>query len=333
MNYDPDEVLAFLVRAVGEAGAVRYEGSDHVAVRAPGATWCALRLASWREEYLNESEREPTLWVLRRPRRAELEALRATGRSYVALNGAVRLQTPGLLVDRTDLRPMRRQVHVGRRSAFSDRASLIPRWLFGQPTDSEWSITGMARAIGVSPSVASYAVLDLERRQLVEERTGHPERWIRLVDHRQLVAQWAQEYDWKDNVGLAVDVPLGSTRRFLLRLQSMTMPRWAATLHAGASLLLPHAPPEQVHVYVDVRGRASLAELAETLGWRADPEGAVKLLAPRHRTSIWPGVRDVEGIPVVSDLQLLIDLWNHPLRGREQAEVILEKHLHALGQA
>jgi hypothetical protein len=101
------------------------------------------------------SEQPPILWVLRRPKKGELEALRAAGQSFVALTGAVRIQVPGLLIDRTDLRRPNRTVQTGQRSAFSDRASLVPRWLFSQTPPTQWSLSKLAAASGVSPSVAS----------------------------------------------------------------------------------------------------------------------------------------------------------------------------------
>ena len=330
MNATPDAVMDLIARALGPEASVRMEGPGRLALRAPGRRWMTLRLANWEERFASESDSEPTIWVLRRPRRAELEALRASGRSFVALTGAVRIQAPGLLVDRTDLRPLKRPATQGRRSAFSDRASLVARWLFDQRHESEWSITGMAREVAVSPSVVSYAVADLERRGLVQERTSHPERWIRLLDHRALLDQWTLEYDWRDNISLEVDAPLGSLRPFLSRLGSAGLRRWAAGLHAGASLFLPHTLVEQVHLYVDERGRDGLLRVAQRLGWQPALDGPVRLLSARYRTSVWYGARQREGVPVVSTLQLLLDLWNHPLRGREQAELLLEKHLQGV---
>jgi hypothetical protein len=33
-------------------------------------------------------------------------------------------------------------------------------------------------------------------------------------------------------------------------------------------------------------------------------------------------MRTIDEVPVVSDLQLVLDLWHYPLRGREQGEHI-----------
>lgn len=161
----------------------------------------------------------------------------------------------------------------------------------------------------------------------MEATAAGRERWIRLVEHRELIAQWAKEYDWRDNASLTVHAPIGSPRRFLARLTTLSLPPCAVTLQAGASLLLPHAPVEEIHVYVDLPSQARLTDLVRRLDWPPDSSGRFQFLLPYYKTSVWEGVRERDGVPVVSDLQLMIDLWNHPIRGREQAELLLEKHL------
>lgn len=330
MKQFQEEGLALVAEALGETGTVAWEDPETVRITIDRGPSFTLRMALRREDDPSASGPTPTLWILRRPKRRELQALRAKGQSFVALNGAVRIQVPGVLIDRTDLRLPAKGTRPSRRSAFSDRASLIARWLFYQPTNSQWTITGLAEAAGVSPSVASYAVQDLEQRHLVETRASGRERRIRLVEHRALIAQWAKEYDWRDNVCLRVHAPIGSPRRFLARLTVLSLPPCAVTLQAGASLLLPHAPVEEIHLYVDLRSEARIAELTRKLDWPPDPSGQFHFLLPYYKTSVWGGVREHDGVPVVSDLQLMIDLWNHPIRGREQAELLLEKHLPRL---
>ena len=68
--------------------------------------------------------------------------------------------------------------------------------------------------------------------------------------------------------------------------------------------------------------------LAEALGAREVERGAnLRLSEPYYRYSAFYGVRIVDGLPVVADLQLWLDLYDYPQRGREQAERILERGL------
>lgn len=333
MNTFQEKGLAIVAEALGESGTLHWEDPETVRITINRGPSFTLRMVLRREDDPSAVGLTPTLWILRRPKRRELQDLRAKGQSFVALNGAVRIQAPGVLIDRTDLTLPAKSTRPSQRSAFSDRASLIARWLFYQPASTQSTITGLAAAAGVSPSVASYAVQDLEQRHLVQITASGRERRIRLVEHRELIAQWAKEYDWRDNVRLRVHAPIGSPRRFLTRLRALSLPPYAVTLQAGASLLLPHAPVEQIHLYVDLRSQARLADLTRRLDWPSDSSGQFQFLLPYYKTSVWGGVREHDGVPVVSDLQLMIDLWNHPIRGREQAELLLEKHLSRLRPA
>ena len=51
-------------------------------------------------------------------------------------------------------------------------------------------------------------------------------------------------------------------------------------------------------------------------------------MAPYYAHGARYGIRELRGHPVVSDVQLFLDLYNYPVRGREQAEHLLE---HVLG--
>lgn len=50
-------------------------------------------------------------------------------------------------------------------------------------------------------------------------------------------------------------------------------------------------------------------------------------MAPFYMDSVWRGARSVRGLPVVSTLQLILDLWHYPIRGREQAEHLITQVL------
>lgn len=333
MNYLTEDVLALVEEAVGELGTVAAEGPDGVRIEMRGGSSLSFRMKMREETREPLDQHAPMLWILKRPKKRELEALRADGGSFVALPRTVRIQGPGILIDRTDLQGPKRAVRTGQRSAFSDRASLLPRWLFSQATHTRWSLTSLATAAGVSLSVASYAVRDLAERGLADVEKRGRERWIGLSGHRSLIEAWAREYEWRDNESLTVQAPIGSEKRFMARLPSLPLPRYALTLQGGAGFRFPHAPVEQVVLYVEVGDADGLTKLARRMNWPPDPQGRLRFLRPHHKTSAWTGVELHDGVPVVSDLQLILDLWHHPIRGREQAELILEKHLHALGDA
>ena len=325
MKCEAEQVLDLLVRAVGPTMEVRRVGEAEFALAIAGGSPVRFQMIGENGEGGEEGEAAPVrLRILRRPTAAELERLREAGESFVALNGAVRIQGPGILIDRANLGPVPSLRPGSARSAFSDRASLVPRALFSAAPDEEWTLSGLVDATGLSPSSTSYALRDLEERGVLEMRKVGREKKVRLPSRTALIEEWSREYHWRDNAGLRVMAPVGAPQKFLNRMgAALGNHRWAATLQAGASLLVRHALVDQVHVYVDVSTGADLLSVARKAGWGPGEEGALFLLSPRYPRSLWQGLVVVDEVPLVSPLQLILDLWNHPLRGREQAETIL----------
>jgi hypothetical protein len=284
-----------------------------------------LELKRWGTR-LSEPPRDTAIvWVLERSRPELRQRLREADENFVDPAGWVRLHLPGLLVDRSDLERVSRPPGAETRNPFADRASRIPRTLFASASDRTWSIQELAAAADVSLGTTSYAVTALADRDLVEVSAVGKEKRVRLRDRRTLVLQWCAEYSWRRNTAVAFDAPVGSPLRFLERLPDLLrMDRWALGLQAGATLVNPHAKWDTVHIYMRERTAEELHVVGNELGWHAADSGKVVLLAPYYTDSVWFGIREIDGLPVVSDLQLILDLWHYPVRGREQAEMLLE---------
>ena len=78
---------------------------------------------------------------------------------------------------------------------------------------------------------------------------------------------------------------------------------------------------------MDVRDVNQLYEFLRERQWTPGEDGKLVFLLPHYRQSIWHGLSRFQKINVVSDLQLVLDLWNYPVRGREQAEHLIEMRL------
>jgi hypothetical protein len=273
----------------------------------------------------------PIVWVLPRATAAIRETLRAHGEQYIDLRGAVHLALPWALVDRADLTLSHRSAGSLRPSVdpFADRSSLVVRTLLEHgDLERVWGVRELAGVAGVGVATASDVLRALAERELVTiTRRGRASE-VRLRNAIATVEAWTRSYDWRLNRGIAVHAPVGDLTRFMHRLPRLmpTGARWGLTMQAGASLVAPHATWDRVHVYVDVPsvdGPHALTELAARAGWTPADDGRFVLLVPYYATSAWHGLRTIDRLPVVSDLQLALDLWHYPLRGREQAEHLL----------
>lgn len=279
-----------------------------------------IRLLPWEEG--GESRRgTTTVWVLSPRDRAEAPRLRQRDENFVDLRGAVHLVLPWLLVDREGLQVPRPASAPATANPFSDRNSFIVRLLLDDP-ERAWGIRELAGEAGVSPGTASKVVRRLALEGLAHAPAGRQP--VRLTDPDRTLRRWTRAYDWQRNEAAAFAAPIGDPQRFLRRLPAaMRDARWALTLQAGASLVAPHALWDRVHVYVAADDAAALYDVAERAGWPPADDGRMVLMKPYYKHSVWHGLRTVNGLPVVSDTQLVLDLWHYPLRGMEAAQHIL----------
>lgn len=272
--------------------------------------------------------------VLRGRSPRDRDELRRAGQSFIDLAGAVHVRAPGFYLDRTNLTPPPR-IDAGRPVAdpYSDKASRIARALLAAPSSRRWSTQGLANAAEVDASTASRVVRELRRRELVrDENPGQGRRsriWV--PDPEALLRDWTRSYRWTDNAQIRVAAPIGSLRRFLPRMPDLLAgERWALSLHAGAYLIAPHAEFDAVHVYVAAE---SLEACAISQGWEITSSGRLWLMEPVHKESVWYRQQTGDGTPVVSTVQLVLDLWHYPVRGREQAEHLVETVLRPIWEA
>lgn len=299
-------------------------GAD-LTIRLAGGDEISLQVKQLESPGVPGGRADGTVYVLRRATRRLHDELRHAGRNFVDVSGTVHLALSNLFIDRTNLRaPTARGVVRHSFDPFSDRGSLVARTLM-TPMSAEraWGIRELAAEAGVSAATATRVVREMERHGVQVQRRGRSAA-VRLADPGALFSAWTRAYDWTRNPSVSFHAPMGDATRFLARMRrEWNGPRWALTLHAGAAQVAPHATWDRVHVYADVESPADLLDVGRSHGWEAGSDGRVVLMKPYYRTAAWHDLQLLHGLPVVSSLQLALDLWHYPLRGREQAEHLL----------
>ena len=335
MTSELSAVVDLLQEAVGDRFRIDVLGRDDphgpsVELTTTNGRRLRFNLQPWQEDNSAVGEYPDTLWVLQRTSKLQRDRLRRNHTNFVDLRGgAVRLELPDLLVDRTDLKPKPRVRQTGNLiDPFADRSSLVLRVLLNHAAGRAWGVRELAQEAGVDPATASRATRQMARQRLLQaERVGRSSR-VTVTEPRRLLRRWTELYDWTMNKSVPVHAPVGSVQSFIDRAPDLLRRfRWALTLQAGASMVAPHASWERLHVYLDVRDVNQLYEFLREKHWASAEDGKLVFLLPYYRQSIWHGLSQVKKINVVSDLQLVLDLWNYPVRGREQAEHIIEMRL------
>lgn len=259
------------------------------------------------------------------------ELCKENGIGYIDLSGNCFLEGNGIYVDKIAGGNRFRQPKRAK-ALFSDKASLVVRSVLervGQPH----GVRELSRQLGVSPAWTSQ-VLSAMVKAGYAARANRETYVSRPSD---LLRDWAESYDFlrrNDVSPFFCDSP--TPQDLIARIASLNgagQMRYALTLHAAASLVAPFAEFHEVHVYVDPSPDPRETErlwMEELDLEKVDRGGNIYLVRPYYKQSVFYGVRQINGVSVVSDIQLYVDLYNFPMRGREQAEHLMRERLSYL---
>jgi hypothetical protein len=259
------------------------------------------------------------------PRVAEL--CREESVSYLDGVGNCRIVAPGLFIYVSG-RPNRRALLKAGVDPFSRKSSRVVRSLLTRP-DQGWQVQQLAQQAGVSLGLVSKVKKSLLEEAYLEER----DRLLYLRDPAKLLQAWAARY-----------------RPLVRRLQLFALPRttetesrlaawcrengvaYALTQLAAAWRYSPMVRYDKSVVYIDkkVESGDNLKALLGNLDARKVDSGANCTLWITDDPAVFTDAREVDGVKVVSPLQLYLDLKALAGRGEDAAEEIREKQLHPL---
>jgi hypothetical protein len=183
----------------------------------------------------------------------------------------------------------------------------------------DWDERELAQEADVSSGLAHYVC-----RTLVELGVAARNRRNRLVlvDALRLLKRWAAYHQY-DRVNRFLDYFTFESEidKSVKKFAELDL-EYAACGLVGAWLVAPYVRPVDVHLYVSSENVAK--EIAEKLGLNPTPKGGnVKFVLPYDK-GVFYGMHKVDGVKVVSNVQLYVDLYNFPARGEEAASELLE---------
>ena len=257
----------------------------------------------------------------------ERQALcRDSGIFFVDLSGNIYIAYRSFYIERVGFPnkyPEKRQ----RRGPFSDKASLILRELL-KNRNRQWGIRELAQKIALDPGYASRMAKSLEESGYV----ARSNRKLSIRSPKEILDDWVRVYDLKKNELIPFFIQASSVESIVQRLREIKLPRkmkYALSVQAGASLVAPHAVYKEVHVYVE--NRQGIEHFIKELDLRGATQGAnLVLMLSYYKHSVFYDFREINGLRVVSDIQLYLDLYGYPVRGREQAAYLFDKRLKRL---
>ena len=244
---------------------------------------------------------------------------RENGVGYVDLAGNCHLDFDRVYVDQRNYpnpSPERRQA----RSLFSPKSSRIPRVLLVHP-GREWQVQELASEASVSLGLASR----IKERLLNLELAREDKRAIVLVRPRELLEEWAANYSYRKNMThnyFSLRDPKQMERDLAAYCDEKRI-SYALTMFSGADLVAPFARYTRGFAYVS----KGIRELGETLGMKEVTSGPTFTILEPYDEGVFYASQDIDGLRVVSDVQLFLDLAGYKGRVEKSARFLLEQRM------
>ncbi len=216
---------------------------------------------------------------------------------------------------------------------FSDRASLVLRALLREPKRS-WKILELSKE-GVSFGLASMVLNRAEKLGYVERVRIGPGSYTRLINPELLLRDWTRSYSFDRNLHAFYHFPNKNFLKTAREYFTAHKLEYALTLFSGTRLISPYVKDDRQFLYLNVdpgRAEAFFRDVEGDLGLlKLVRGGNVCLTVPFYQSSVFKHSRLVGGHPVVSNLQLYLDLAGFLPGGPEEAEHFKEHLLQQGG--
>lgn len=251
------------------------------------------------------------------------EICREEGVGYVDVAGNCRLALPDAYLEKVvDRNPFPARGRPA--SLFAPVSSRLIRAVLDAPTRA-WTVLELSKTAGISLGQAS----NVCRRLLEEAYAVRPDRRMRLTEPGKLLDAWRDQYDPSRHEAAAYysfEREPDALMRRLAEVAHARQWRYAVTGLAGASLVAPfvHGVGTVAWYVPDALQRTLWIE---ALDLRPVESGANALMLIPQDRGVWHGAHAVEGVSVAGSVQLYLDLWHDPGRGREQAEFLRQEIL------
>lgn len=213
------------------------------------------------------------------------------------------------------------------RTIFSDKATIVIRAMLSRP-EKKWVVRDFEKEFDVGRARAAAVLAILRKKGFVGGiRSGRLAHSV-LLNRKELLDDWLKFYSFEVN---KMHLYYASLDNVLLRLKNYfnekKLPNdYALTLHTGANLITNYVNTQVAYCYLRSEKFTERAlELAQALDLKELKAGGnFYLIQPYYKNSAFFGMQEIKGYKVVSDLQLYLDLFNFPQRGREHAQYLLK---------
>lgn len=251
------------------------------------------------------------------------ELCRDAGVYYMDLSGNIFLEHKGIYIERDGFPNLFPEKRNGR-NPFSDKASLILRAMLSD-VKKAWGVREIAQAVKLDPGFVSRMSKELEKRGYVIREKAK----IKPSAPEEILRDWCGFYDFRKNIQKKYFFMAKGPGEILDKIRGIKIDekiKYALGLHAGASVVAPHAVYNEVHIYIQKEKNINF--FAHRFDLNEVDQGAnIIFCLPYYKKSVFYDMQKIDRLNIVSDIQLYLDLYKYPIRGFEQAEHLYNKRI------
>lgn len=219
-------------------------------------------------------------------------------------------------------------------SIFYDAASLILRAMLARP-DRSWVVRDFVRELRLGQGWVASVLRVLRDKGFTKGKGRGRLAGSVLRDANELVREWTRHYQFEQN---KTHVFYSAEPNILQKIKRFFKEKasdqdYALSFHSGANLMTGFVKDPNVYLYLKPERFDQLTfDLRLTLDLKELKRGGnVYLIYPYYKRSVFFNLQKIRGFSAVSNLQLYLDLFHFPGRGREHAEHLL-RFLEEKGQ-
>ncbi len=239
------------------------------------------------------------------------ELLKENGIGFIDLSGNTFLSFDNVLIDKRG-GENRFKTKRTLKSLFTKRSTRIIRKLLIDP-ERKWKISDLSKESDVSTGFVSLVIKQLSTEGYIDRERGS----IKILSPGDLLEKWAQAYKFDISNIKGYYCPFKDRKQIFEKLRDISIEKYALTMGAAASIIAPHVRSTDTYLY-------SLDDtiLIDILDLELVEFGGNLYLMEPYDIGVLFDKQVVDALSIVSNIQLYLDLYNYPARGREQAEFL-----------
>jgi hypothetical protein len=210
------------------------------------------------------------------------------------------------------------------KSIFATKSTRALRVLLCNPK-RDWFVKDLAKEANISLGQTSNLKKRLLEFELIKGTGNAKGLKFRLSDPEALLNRWAEYYSYRENRTInyySLDDVKAIEKKLSDYCETKKI-RYAYTLTSGASFVAPFLRYKRGFAYLS----NSIEKVALALGWKEVSSGPNITILEPYDEGVFYGMQEINGMEVVSDAQLYLDLKGYKERGEEAAQFLLENRL------